>query len=291
LESPYAPYPILAWSAALQAVDQSPSHLVEASKTMQNFGHYIFPDPGLFIHPATAVKYIESWLRVRDAWFMRVAKEPSLALSNQSWRTFLSIDSTVPGKEETKAARRRQETLDIILPNSNMYPGVEKRSGLMGPIVWQGREYPSGVLPPENVVREILWELYEVNFIHELQSLDRRACHNLDLSSDDQLFDRELLISRCFHTSSFRHVPIPSENLGLADDDFDKRFQFVTGLVFVVKSWKGDKPAMLAGDLFDLQLSPDGAKEMEKVVTKYYCQQFFNYFGRAAQVPHRLFST
>jgi hypothetical protein len=290
LDSPYAPYPIPPWSAALQAVNQSPSHLVEASKTMQNYGHYIFPDPGLFIHPATAGKYIESWLRVRDAWFMCVAKEP-LALSNQTWRTFLSIDNTVPEKGETKAARRRQEVLDIILPKSDMYPGVEKQSGLMGPIVWQGREYPSGVLPPENVVREILWELYEVNFIHELQSLDRRACHNLDLLSAAQLFDRQIAISQCFHTNSFRHVPIPSENLGLADDDFDKRFRFVTALVFIMNSWKGDKPAMLAGDLSDLQLSPDAAMELEKVVARYYCQQFFNSFGRAAQVPHRLFAT
>jgi hypothetical protein len=256
---------------------------------MQNYGHYIFPDPGLFIHPATSGKYIESWLRVRDAWFMRVAKEPSLALSNQSWRTFLSIDNTVLEKGETKAARRRQEALDIILPKSDVYPGVEKQSGLMGPIVWQGREYPSGVLPPENVVREVLWELYEVNFIHELQSLDRRACQNLDLLNATQLFERQIEISQCFHTSSFRHVSIPSENLGLACDDFDERSRFVGALISVVKSWKGDKPAMLAGDLSNL--SRNAALELENVVAKYYCQQFFNYFGRAAQVPHRLFAT
>ena len=292
LNSPYAPYPIPAWSAALQAVDQSPSNLVEASKTMEHYGHYVFPDPGLLIHPATAARYIESWLRFRDVWFMRVAKEPSLALSNQSWRTFLAAtDDTVPGKGDTKAARRRQEVLDLLLPSTDMYPGVGKRSGLLGPIVWQGREYPPGVLPPVNVVREILWELYEVNFIHELQSLDRRACQDLDLSSATQLFDRETKISRCFPTSSFRHVSIPSKNLGLADDDFDTRFGFVTGLVFVMNSWKGEKPAILAGDLFDLQLTPDGARDLEIVVANYYCQQFFNYFGRAAQVPHRLFST
>lgn len=291
LNSPYAPYPIPAWSAALQAVDQSPSNLVEASKTMGHYGHYVFPDPGLLIHPATAAKYIESWLRVRDVWFMRMAKEPSLALSSQSWRTFLAIDDTVPGKGDTKAARRCQEVLDLLLPSTDMYPGVGRRSGLLGPIVWQGREYPPGVLPPENVVREILWELYEVNFIHELLSLDRRACQDLDLSDATQLFDRETKISQCFHTSSFRHVSIPSENLGLADDDFDKRFQFVTPLVFVMNSWKGEKPAILAGDLFDLQLTPSGARDLEIVVAKYYCQQFFNYFGRAAQVPHRLFST
>ena len=258
---------------------------------MQHYGHYAFPDPGLFIHQATAGKYIESWLRVRDAWFMRVAKEPSLALSNQSWRTILGTGNSVSGGKDTKAARRRQETLDIILPKPDMYPGVEKRSGLMGPIVWQGREYPSGVLPPENVLREILWELYEVNFIHELQSLDRRACHGLDLSNATQLFDRETLISQCFNTSSFRQVTIPSENHGLADDDFDKRFRFVTGLAFVVNSWKGEKPAKLSGDLYDLQLTPDGCVEMENIVLKYYCQQFFNYFGHAAQVPHRLFAT
>lgn len=159
----------------------------------------------------------------------------------------------------------------------------------MGPMVWQGREYPPGVLPPDNIVREILWELYELNFIYELQSLDRRACHNLDLSDSTQLFDRQTKISQCFPLGSFPHVSIPSENTGLVDDDFDKRFRFVTGLVFVVNSWKGDKPSVLAGDPYDLQLSPNECREMEVIVTNYYCQQFFNYFGRAAQIPHRLF--
>ena len=83
---------------------------------------------------------------------MCVAKESSLALSNQSWHMFLSNDNTVPRKGETKAACHLQEVLDILLPNPDIYPRVEKQSGLMGPIVWQGREYPSGVLPPENVI-------------------------------------------------------------------------------------------------------------------------------------------
>jgi hypothetical protein len=260
---------------------------------MQHYGHYIFPDPGLFIHPKTAMKYIESWLRIRETWLMRGAKEPSLALSNQSWRTYLSIDHTqaVSGKGDTKAARHRQEILDMLLPNTNMYPEVVGRSGSMGPIVWQGRAYLPGELPPDNVVREILWELYELNFIHELQSLDLRACRNLDLSSATELLDRQILISQGFPTSSFRHVRIPTENRGLADDDCDTRFKFVKALVCVMNSWKGDKPAILASDLSDLQLAPDGASELEKVLAKYYCQQFFNYFGRAAQVPHRLFAT
>jgi hypothetical protein len=83
-----------------------------------------------------------------------MAKEPSLALSNQSWHTFLSIDNTSLGnlKEETKAACCCKEVLDILLPNPDMYLRLEKQSSLTGPIVWQGREYPSGVLSPENVI-------------------------------------------------------------------------------------------------------------------------------------------
>ena len=223
MDSPYTPYPIPAWSTALQAIDQSPSHLIKAYN-----GCYAFPDPGLFIHPATAGKYIESWLRVRDIWLMHVAKEPSLALSNQSWGAFLSINNSVLEKKETKASRHRQEAFDIVLPNFDMYPGVVQRSGSMGSTIWHGREYPSGVLPSENVMQEILWELYELNFIHELQSLDRCACQDLDLTSSNHLFDRETDISQCFPTNSFRQVTIPSKNVRFADDDFDACFRFVT---------------------------------------------------------------
>ena len=119
--------------------------------------------------------------------FYACGKRASLALSNQSWCTFLSIDNAVPEKGETKTACRHQEVLDTILPSSDMYPVW---SSLMGPIAWRGREYPLGVLPPENVVQEILWELQEATFIHELQSLDCRACHDLDLSDTDELESR-----------------------------------------------------------------------------------------------------
>ena len=73
------------------------------------------------------------------------------------------------------------------MPKSSIYPELQTRSITNQLLVWQGKEYPSGVLPPEDVVRQILWELYELNFIHELQSLDRRACADLDLFRDASL--------------------------------------------------------------------------------------------------------
>lgn len=287
MNSPFAPFPIPAWSGALQAVDQSPSRLVGASKAG---GHYTFPDPGIFVNQGSAAKYLESWLRVRDVWFMRVDKEPSLAMSNQTWRTFLA-NPDAPEKVETKAARRRQESVDMIMPKSDVYPEVKKRTNLMGPIIWQGKEYPPGVLPPDNVIREILWELYQVNFIHELLSLDRRACAELDLSNTAQLLERQNAIARCFPISSFRHVSIPLENCGLAADNLETRFGFITALILVMKSWKGDKPVIFGSPVDNFRnFSVQAVAHTENVVAKHYCQQFFNYFGRAAQVPHRLFA-
>jgi len=223
---------------------------------------------------------------------MRVVNESSLAMSSQTWRTFLSIDLNALGKGETKAARRHQESLGMLVPKSNMYSDVKMRSGLMGPMVWQGKEYPPGMPLPEGVVREILWELYEVNFIHELLSLDRRACADLDTLDVAKLLERQIKIAGCFPSDSFRHVAIPSENRGLAADDFNKRFPFIIRLFIVMKSWKGNKPAVLATSEDSVRnFSLDAAMRFEELVAKYYCQQFFNYFGRAAQIPHRLFAS
>lgn len=236
-------------------------------------------------------KHIQSWLQVRDVWLMRLQTEPSLAMSSQHWRTFLSMDLSVPVEGSTKAARRRQEVFDMLVPNSSTYPEVQTRSITNRLLVWQGEEYPSGVLPPEDVVRQILWELYELNFIHELQSLDRRACADLDLSNVAQLVERQMKISRCFPINSFRHVTISSENCGLAADDLNERFRFVVELLHVMKSWKGDKPAIFSISTDNLRDSTRQTRILiEKTIAKYYCQQFFNHFGRAAQIPHRLFA-
>src|SRR5438309_1184189 len=130
----------------------------------------------------------------------------------------------------------------MLISKSNLE--VKMRSTSNTPLVWQGKEYPQGELPPGDVVRQILWKLYELNFIHELLLLDPRACVNLDLSDTVQLLERQIMISKCFPLDSFRPVTIPSENRGLAADNFEERFRFITALLLVMKLWKGDKPVL-----------------------------------------------
>jgi hypothetical protein len=114
---------------------------------------------------------------------------------------------------------------------------------------------------------------------------------DLDLLDNAMLIERQVMISRCFPIDSFRHVMIPSHNRGLAADDLKERFPFVVSLILVMKSWKGDKPAVFATSTENLlDLSELLAINIEKIVAKYYCQQFFNYFGRAAQIPRHLYT-
>lgn len=214
-------------------------------------------------------------------------------MSGQNWRDFLAIDiSTTLEKKDTKAAKRRQQILVMLKPKTDLFPDVKTRSTTGEPITWQGKKYITGVLPADHIIREILWELYQLNFYYELLSLDRRACTNLTTSDNLQLINRQTLISECFPVDPFMSTSLPSRNCGLAGHDVEERIPFVLALVRVMQSWKGDKPPVfeLAAKSFH-DISASHATELEEAATKYYCQQFFNYFGRAALVPHRLFPT
>jgi hypothetical protein len=295
LESPLAPFSISVWNTALQAVDRSPSCLFSESAS-NHLGCYAFPDPGLFITPVTNEKksrFIGTWLRVRDAWILCVVDGESLAMSGQHWRDLLATDFDVySASGDTKAATRRRKILEKLKPKSKYSPEVKTRSVVGEPLSWQGKHYLPGVLPAEGIVREILWELFELNFTHELLALDRRACKNLDLSHNSRLSERQDLISKCFSVGAFPHVSIPTRNCGLAANTLQERLPYVICLVHVMQSWKGNIPAVFSlANQVASDLSEDQGKELEEAAAKYYCQQFFKYFGRAALVPYRLFST
>jgi hypothetical protein len=67
----------------------------------------------------------------------------------------------------------------------------------------------------------------------------------------------------------------------LAADDLHDHLPYLQEVVRVMMAWKGSKPT--AFHHADLPLDDHQAKEHEDI------QQFYNYFGRAAQVPHCLF--
>jgi hypothetical protein len=85
---------------------------------------------------------------------MHLQNEPSLAMLSQHWHTFLAMDLSFLEKDKgsTKAAKRCQDVLDMLVSKSSIYPKIQTQSTSKQLLVWQGKEYPSGVLPPEVVV-------------------------------------------------------------------------------------------------------------------------------------------
>jgi hypothetical protein len=121
-----------------------------------------------------------------------------------------------------------KRVVDMIMPKSDMYPEVKKRTNLMGPIVWQGKEYPPGVLPPEMLSEKFYGSCIRLtsfmNCYHWTVVLVPTWTYRIPPS----YLKGKTQIARCFPLSSFRHVSIPSENDGLAADNLETRFGFIT---------------------------------------------------------------
>jgi len=289
LHSSLASFSIPAWRAALTAVDQSVFVKFRCTS-------YAFLDPSLFVTPTKderKAKLIESWLRSCDAWITRITHEGSLAMNAQHWHDFLYIDFTMSTVLEvagtsTRSAKRRQHAQDLLKTKLSSNAVVVPRCTVGEPFFWQGRSYCPGNLPPEIVVRQILWELYELNFAQEFLALDRRACTDLDSMDNHKLYGRQSLISKCFVSNTLNYAPLPNNNCGLASETIRDRLPYLRYMVQIMEAWKGTKPTIF-GFAHQSRITDQRAIELENAATKYYCQQFYTYFGCAAQVPHQLF--
>ena len=222
---------------------------------------------------------------------MRVANETLLAMSNQNWRDLLAPDfSAIQEKKDTKAAKCCQQILAILTPVYEHFPDVKTWSTAGEPVTWQGKNYSPGILPADHVVQGILWELFQLNFAYELLSLDHRACSILDTTSDLQLRQIQALVSDCFPVDPFLSGLLPDCNCGLAADCIEEHIPYIVSFVQVMQSWKGNKLPIfnLAAQSYQ-EIPQSQASELEEAAATYYCQQFFNHFGHAALLPHRLF--
>ncbi|KAF9033914.1 hypothetical protein BJ165DRAFT_1534467 [Panaeolus papilionaceus] len=289
LEHACAPYSIPAWRDALSAVDYSPARIVDRASADHNSNQYIFPDPGLFMNSKHMDVYILNWLRINRVWFLFVAENGTF--SPQDWRHLLFLDfSNPPPDGDSPTIKRRRELYEMLQTRGNQFSGLRLVDRFSMAPTWNGQPVTASV--PEKTAREIMWTLYEFNFTFELISLDRRACIELGPNPTEQkLEEREKLIRACFAPARFKMPEVDPENIGLASNKLEDRLPYIIALGKVVKSWTlNPDPVLLLCDHRRPELHLDEPRRhgLERVVTQLYCQTFWNYFGRAAQIPHCL---
>ncbi|PPR05895.1 hypothetical protein CVT24_006643 [Panaeolus cyanescens] len=290
LRGPFAPFSIPAWAEQLRNVDRTVPSAVEG---VENGGFYAYPDPGLFISVQKddrRQQMIERFCRLFDVWSSRSREVDGMALSNQQWRDLLCIDFRLAPEKwvvgNNKSANRQRAVLEKLIPKGCSARAIGEGEGYK--LTVTGETFASGSLPPHDAVRKLLFFLYMLNFQAELIALDRVARLDFD---EGRALEQEGEISLLFPYDTFI-VPISNPNAGLAVHSLRDRIPYLRTFARIMSGWKGDKPQVFylgkhqsgADSSIPLEL----AALLENEVAKFYCQQFFNYFRRAAQIPHFL---
>lgn len=262
---------------------------------------YAFPDPNSLAgqRPEQLAKKLCTWLSLRPATcaraFVDAGLQPPVA-NGAVWRTVLEDPSTIlhnrpvinpdTGKElrTSKVRGAIRELFGEVL--------LERLQRQAPEVVWHGRVLQvqqSKIVDLDfNVVREIIWELFEHNFRHELQALDMAA-------ASSEWHDVE---SACVRQDAVRSVfgpdgkfiiwnhEFPRRNTGLQSESIHDRLPNLEQLRVLMRSWR-DAPITIR-DVPLLGLPKASAEGLEYQIVLFYCQTFYDFFGRPPVCPHRI---
>jgi len=147
---------------------------------------------------------------------------------------------------------------------------------------------------PVSTIREILWDLSEHNFRLELLALDRCIWDRQRMSASGAE-RREEMIRNCFPQQSLVLLDLLRYDMGLGARGFEDRYEYVEAFHEVLATWPGAGAESLRSmsAVWREGQRVSGAESdevyaVERVAYRFYCQTFFDYFGRAPTVPHVL---
>ncbi|EDQ99051.1 uncharacterized protein LACBIDRAFT_335398 [Laccaria bicolor S238N-H82] len=150
------------------------------------------------------------------------------------------------------------------------------------------------VLTPE-VTQEILWELCHMSFQFELLSLDALLADTLyhgrwGVTDAEAARSRSEQLLRVFPLSgdvlgSFMINEIPNCDLGLTSFDLEEWNRHLVELGRLMCPWKGCPDSIKDASHLPIEAH---VQALEEACTSFYCQSFFDNFGRAPIIPCRL---
>ena len=142
----------------------------------------------------------------------------------------------------------------------------------------------------DQVVREMLWELYELSFRLELQALDQKLSK---ADGVDEVLGRQAMVNMCFaggRSANFMFYPpeIPVANAGLVSDELEERGPFIVSLARVMLRWQVPIPTTIQELASATNIGKEDLARLEMAVAGFYCQMFYDVRGRAPLKPHRI---
>jgi hypothetical protein len=267
------------WANALKTIDKS-RKLPGAS------GGYIFLDPGTIVGIQSVERrnlFLSNWLLYRHPFILRIASAQGTAIPSEVWRQMLALKHDLVSQEQTGKAGDARNMLRGFFEEAY----VEFTLSPPTTVIWRAQQRPLSDLEDTGLIKEILWEMYELNVRQELSALDRRAKLNLSSSFPNAGLNHECL-RRCFPlrgAAPFLTVNFDDSDKGLAAASLENRAPHLIALKSLMLSWKGNERL---ADIADVTQSGQVTEEVEKKLIEFYVQSFFDHFGRPPLLPHRL---
>lgn len=294
------------WVHALSAVNTSNGNLVKHANAVIGFA---VPDPRGIVNSGNRLMYLASWLAARSyhMWQTSLAAGGVRPVCSQQWQNYLHgvqkllQQGNMIGLEDSEITHQLSAVKRRGKHNLSHFAAHPLLSTSPDMLYFHERTIMFG---SEAELREqldveisanIIWELYEHNFRFELLTLDRTLAPLMwegvegESGLSRAAVRNEDVLSVFGHEDSSKPyyliTQFPTKNLGLAAISWEARAPHIFALRRLMKAWK-DCPIniLYAAE----QLNEYNVTTLERWVAEFYCQAFFNYFARAAIVPHRI---
>ena len=246
---------------------------------------FALPPADMFITTAnksTAATLFGNWLKLREIFIYRLSCSPD-RYSKKEWWVLLTLDQGEEGRSDTRTGKRRLEMKDLL--NSILKNSLIRLEALeKAPVIWRGQTV-IGSRPPDHLAKEIIWELYELNFRQDLVNLDSQ----LD-ESNMARFERQGLLDKCWIRTR-EYADLVKSQDGFASTDSQKRLEVIRVLHRLMSTWCRLKPPILLSLLpnnmggHNLRVRLDC---IEEELAHYFTSRFLESFCRAPSIPYRL---
>ncbi|TFY55956.1 hypothetical protein EVJ58_g7921 [Rhodofomes roseus] len=284
------PPSITQWAKALFRVDNDLARI----RRDRLPGGYYCPNPATFAIANSLPRFLETWLTIRPAWLLYAAdavyaNTPMPNLSKHVWNALLvmsddqrrhaALQTTPPPgcNASTKARSEAMKLFGRFFPSSDFAtPSTVK---------WFDIQVTTPIRKPDdNLVRKVVWELYELSFRLELSALDYKM-RDMQSKPAPLRASRRSQLSSCFPDRRLVITHYPLANVGLAALHPHSLAVYVEALRRIMTTWPDTNSLQIPVRPED---TPQLILDVEHTVVSFYCQRFFDVCGRAAVIPHRL---